>query len=766
MLPTPILKLEKEESSALLSNLNISSLTQCVLELLYNALDAEANSISVGVNTENYYVNVQDNGLGIRLQDLENLARPNYTSKMRSWEDIGKRQTYGFRGEALSCISQMATLEVISRHDSSGQTFHGIWRDGQLISLFQSTTDVMASSGTIVIVRDLFHKHPIRRKNIEIEKIRRKSTSSDITISGIKRSIEKLALTRYDVAWSLNDLSSRRRIMNLKAYKSSLKMFQCIYGHDLVEKCKENVEMTMDMKIEGFISLKLHNSKIHRYIYLNDNFVRFGPAYTIVDKLILNASLPNVASGSKYTAKFPIYLIRVKTNVRKNDDKDMLEYYLNEDEESNPIIFNIKQFVLGILSASSSQPNEDQIELDNQRRLGKRKAGELQWLGNVSSAGKKLYVNEARHITVTDIGDYEPQVIWSTQETENTPQLEQAARSASHLNTQVQTGYPANEHYQYPKLFKNDGLSEVLSSNQLTNAKVIGQADKKFIVFSIPVPLASYDVTVDKSMIIIADQHAIDERIILDKMLKSILGGTRISDPSRCLASENCILLSPPRNLQVSSSEAEKALQYRSIFNQWGIDFFTIPYSQVSVNPQESNTTSDSRHFRQLRSASKYFDQKSSIQVDNAHYIQVTKIPRVISDRCATNPILLKQIICDHIGWIESQAPAQQFDASEPDDDIGAWSRYLRYCPRGIVDILKSKACRSAIMFNDSLTHQQCQKLMDLVSDCAYPFQCAHGRLSMVPLIKYNHGDGRERSNQRPSYRRIVNWSRFERPQH
>lgn len=29
---------------------------------------------------------------------------------------------------ALSCISQIATLEIITRHTSSAQTFHGIWR--------------------------------------------------------------------------------------------------------------------------------------------------------------------------------------------------------------------------------------------------------------------------------------------------------------------------------------------------------------------------------------------------------------------------------------------------------------------------------------------------------------------------------------------------------------------------------------------------------------------------------------------------------------
>ncbi|KAI8584251.1 hypothetical protein K450DRAFT_218879 [Umbelopsis ramanniana AG] len=740
MLPTPILKLEKEEASALISNLSISSLTQCILELVYNALDAEATNISIGVNTENYYVNVQDNGLGIPVQDLENLARPNFTSKGQSRGDIHNRKTYGFRGEALSCISQIATLEVISRHASTPQTFHGIWRDGSLISFFRSTTEEKPSPGTTVVVRDLFHKHPIRRKQIEHERLRKMSASGDRTLIDIKRSIEKLALTRYDVAWTLNDLSSRHRILNMKAYDSPLKMFQCIYGHNFSTNCKEYVETSAEMRISGFLSLKLHTSKIHRYLYLNDHFVRFGPVYNIIDKLIRNANLHDAASGSKYTSNFPVYLIRVNTNVRNSEEKDMLEHYLNEDEESTTLLSSIKQFVLHILSISLPETQQVQIESNSLPLFKKRKASEVTEMDVLTKSEKKLLVKEDQQRMATQPSEDE-QTILSTQDNDGTPQWNHAIDGLPYMNYQSLSGNKAGENYQYPKLFKNDGLPEALSTHQLTNARVIGQADRKFIAFSIPIPVTSHQEAIEKSMIIIADQHAVDERILLERMLKSILDPGKQVDQGRRLAYNGCLLLTPPRKLQVSSSEIEKA---------------------------ENMATSDSRHFRQLRSASKYFGQTSSSRTDDTHYIQITKIPRVISDRCATNSMLLKQIIYDHIAWMESQSQSQQIDELQPDDEFGVWSRHLRNCPRGIVDILKSKACRNAIMFNDSLTDQQCQKLVDMVSDCVFPFQCAHGRLSMVPLMKYNqYGGGRaERSNQQPSRRRTVNWRRFRRPQH
>lgn len=38
-------------------------------------------------------------------------------------------------------------------------------------------------------------------------------------------------------------------------------------------------------------------------------------------------------------------------------------------------------------------------------------------------------------------------------------------------------------------------------------------------------------------------------------------------------------------------------------------------------------------------------------------------------------------------------------------------------------------------MFNDPLSLDDCQTLLARLGSCAFPFQCAHGRPSMVPLL-------------------------------
>ena len=38
-------------------------------------------------------------------------------------------------------------------------------------------------------------------------------------------------------------------------------------------------------------------------------------------------------------------------------------------------------------------------------------------------------------------------------------------------------------------------------------------------------------------------------------------------------------------------------------------------------------------------------------------------------------------------------------------------------------------------MFNDLLSLEQCSRLMLQLSECFLPFQCAHGRPSIAPLV-------------------------------
>jgi DNA mismatch repair protein MLH3 len=55
--------------------------------------------------------------------------------------------------------------------------------------------------------------------------------------------------------------------------------------------------------------------------------------------------------------------------------------------------------------------------------------------------------------------------------------------------------------------------------------------------------------------------------------------------------------------------------------------------------------------------------------------------------------------------------------------------------PPGVGRVLRSRACRGAVMFNDALAPAECAALVSALAAAALPFCCAHGRPTTAPLV-------------------------------
>ena len=55
--------------------------------------------------------------------------------------------------------------------------------------------------------------------------------------------------------------------------------------------------------------------------------------------------------------------------------------------------------------------------------------------------------------------------------------------------------------------------------------------------------------------------------------------------------------------------------------------------------------------------------------------------------------------------------------------------------PPAVLRVLASKACRRAVMFGTTLSMERCQAILDGLASCEFPFQCAHGRLTISPAL-------------------------------
>ncbi|KAI0700587.1 hypothetical protein BC835DRAFT_1411934 [Cytidiella melzeri] len=293
------------------------------------------------------------------------------------------------------------------------------------------------------------------------------------------------------------------------------------------------------------------------------------------------------------------------------------------------------------------------------------------------------------------------------------------------------------------------------SQSDLRSAQVLGQADKKFIACVIGVDFKEQGDTAgsapaEKSLVLI-DQHAADERVRVERFMEELCvgfapvqsGGNqdvphRPPGPQRrSLDPPSLVLLTRHELNRLAGSPALQAA-----FVAWGVEF-------AGLELEEANLMTN----RMI--------QGRASDVDDSGYAQVSvsSIPEVVADKLLTGHHLrdlVKTYIAD---WEVAGSSMTVFSQASAQSQRHSWQRATRQCPKDLIDLVNSKACRGAIMFNDVLTVRQCERLLEALCETALPFQCAHGRPSMVPLIGLKGHATRGAADSR--WLTDVDWSAF-----
>ncbi len=167
----------------------IDSLGAVVRELIDNALDAAATRISISLWTDLGKVEVADNGVGLTWANLQQAALPHTTSKISTFEHLSALHTLGFRGEALHSLTQLGTIEICSRAQTSSTGWQVCYDATGAVA--QAAETAMAA-GTTVTVTHLFETWPSRQQVI---------TPANQILSSIQTMIGDYALCHPQVTW-------------------------------------------------------------------------------------------------------------------------------------------------------------------------------------------------------------------------------------------------------------------------------------------------------------------------------------------------------------------------------------------------------------------------------------------------------------------------------------------------------------------------------------------------------------------------------------
>ena len=169
----------------------IDSLAAVVRELAENSLDAGATRITISLDPAQWRLRVADNGRGMSLADLKQAAAPHSTSKIRDCHDLWNITSLGFRGEALHSLTQLATLEILSRPTDATEGWQ-ISYDAQGIPI--RVEPVAIAPGTVVTVDRLFGTWTARRQGLP---------PLSQQLKAIQTTIHQLALCHPHVTWQM-----------------------------------------------------------------------------------------------------------------------------------------------------------------------------------------------------------------------------------------------------------------------------------------------------------------------------------------------------------------------------------------------------------------------------------------------------------------------------------------------------------------------------------------------------------------------------------
>jgi DNA mismatch repair protein MutL len=165
--------------------------SSAIKELIENALDAEASRIDVEIEGGGITrLSVSDDGIGMSEADARLAVERHATSKLRSFADLSRVATFGFRGEALPTIASVSRFALSTRpRDSDVGTLVRI-EGGKLLV----TEPIGMPTGTVVEVKDLFYNVPARRKFL-------RSTGTEA--GHVTEAVEQAALSRPEITFTL-----------------------------------------------------------------------------------------------------------------------------------------------------------------------------------------------------------------------------------------------------------------------------------------------------------------------------------------------------------------------------------------------------------------------------------------------------------------------------------------------------------------------------------------------------------------------------------
>ncbi|MFT6212075.1 MAG: DNA mismatch repair protein MutL [Alphaproteobacteria bacterium] len=463
-------------------------------ELIENAIDAGASKIDIHIkNGGKSFLKIDDNGSGIPKDELTLALSRHATSKLIQSDsgdfDLSSINHLGFRGEALAAISSVSTLMIESFYQGQQHGF-AITSDAGIVQPIKPCARI---NGTSITIKDLFHAVPARLGFLKSDR------SEHIAISDV---VKRQALMYPHIGFTLSD--EQRKILNFLPSNDDLFTARFTRIGDIISKEFITNAMPIDLvkeriHIEGLCSVPTYHrgNGLQQYLYVNGRSVR--------DKMlsgVLRAAYSEHLARDRHpicvlfitvpTSDIDVNVHPTKAEVRFKDD------YLVRSS----IITAIRTAIINIGHQASNHTTKLALKTIEKQTIEKQ-----------NQASGDFQIQEPRSASPLNHAD-RPAPLMALQSALQSTGMAKKSYSVpqKQLSLQVQQSLPSQENMR-----ESSPESSQESSQDTPHIPPLGFAQAQLHL--------TYIVSQTQDGMIIVDQHAAHERIILEKIKTAMKQG-------------------------------------------------------------------------------------------------------------------------------------------------------------------------------------------------------------------------------------------------
>ena len=655
-----------------------------VKELVENAVDSGASAITVEIKGGGIdMIRVTDNGCGIEKSQIRKAFKRHATSKLKNIDDLFSIHTLGFRGEALSSISSVAQVDMITKTaDDLTGTRYSI--NGGEEAGFE---EIGAPDGTSLIIRNLFYNTPARKKFLK---------TPQTEGSYIGDVMEHLALDNPTV--SFHYINNKEDKFSTSGNGDLKELIYRIYGRDVSVSLVPIKAEKNGMTLEGYLG----EPSINRS---NRNFEIFFVNGRYVKDKVISKALEEGYKQYLMMHKFPFAVLHLrmdpervdvnvhpaKLEVRFNNQAALYDFIKTSVEETLRNKEMIPDALLGddIKEAKKEQKKEAvKISIPEERTPVAEKAVSTQ---KIVTPDKKADPKD--EVFFEDEQEKPAATVKAPEEKKHAPEPfekqrfqenkvnEDAPVYATGVKEEPIRIQDANKSALWTRIFgDSDGKNAERKEHP---SPIIKQAEA--IVVEKPMQLNLFDekvLTKDnvkeyeilgqifgtywiiafKDKMFLVDQHAAHEKVNYERMMKRYKSGDILSQ-----------MVNPPVIVTLTAAEEEMFLSYRQYFERLGFN----------------------------------------IENFGGHEYAMRAIP-------------IDLFGCDN----EKTMFAEILDELSHETGLDRTPDVINYK-------IASMACKASVKGNTRMTKEEMEALLDELLTLENPYNCPHGRPTIVSMSKY-----------------------------